>query len=512
MATLHLVLGDQLSESISSLRDFDKAHDRILMAEVAAEANYVKHHQLKLVLVFSAMRHFAKHLIEAGYQVTYVTLDDPRNSGSLLSECQRFCEAYGVSDVVLTEPAEYRLFKQFYDASLQSDLSIIMREDDRFLASKRDFLTFAEGRKQLRMEYFYRQMRVRYQVLLEDDKPIGGKWNLDAENRKSIPDDIIPPKPMRFPADDITNTVKAMVAEKFSQNMGDATEFEYGVTQSHADAVLKQFITERLPQFGHYQDAMRQGDPWLFHSHISFYLNCGLLTPLTIIRQAEEAYHNGHAPLNAVEGFIRQILGWREYVRGLYWMKMPDYSALNYLRAERALPQFFWDANTEMNCLKQCVSDTVQYAYAHHIQRLMVLGNFALLAGLAPSEVNNWYLLVYADAYEWVELPNVSGMVLYADGGVLASKPYAASGTYIDKMSDYCKSCQYKVKQKNGEEACPFNYLYWDFLDRNRHFLEGNPRLGMPYRTLNRMTDEKREAIRDDSDRFFLKLENNEKV
>jgi deoxyribodipyrimidine photolyase-related protein len=271
--------------------------------------------------------------------------------------------------------------------------------------------------------------------------------------------------------------------------------------------VLDQFIEQRLSHFGDYQDAMIQGEPWIYHSHISFYLNCGLLLPLECVQAAEKAYHQRKAPLNAVEGFIRQIIGWREYVRGIYWLKMPSYAEANFFEANRQLPDFYWTANTKMNCLRSCVLETKQNAYAHHIQRLMVLGNFALLAGIDPKEVNEWFLIVYADAYEWVELPNVSGMILFADGGYLASKPYAAGGNYINKMSDYCKNCNYKVTKKNGPDACPFNYLYWDFLDRNRNKLQSNHRIGMMYKTFDRMGEEKKIAIHNESKIFLGNME-----
>ncbi|MGB1866925.1 MAG: cryptochrome/photolyase family protein, partial [Candidatus Puniceispirillaceae bacterium] len=271
-------------------------------------------------------------------------------------------------------------------------------------------------------------------------------------------------------------------------------------------AVLDHFIDQRLPDFGRYQDAMLLDEPWVYHSHIGFYLNAGLLLPAEVIAAAETAYHSGHAPLNSVEGFIRQILGWREFVRGIYWLKMPGYADLNFFEAERDLPEFFWTGDTKMLCMAQAVDATRKYAYAHHIQRLMVLGNFALLAGIAPSQVNAWFLIVYADAYEWVELPNVSGMALFADGGYLASKPYAAGGAYINRMSNYCRECHYKVSQKNGAAACPFNYLYWDFLIRNRAKLQDNARLGMMYRSLDRMDAEKIAAIRHDADQFLTAL------
>jgi deoxyribodipyrimidine photolyase-related protein len=295
----------------------------------------------------------------------------------------------------------------------------------------------------------------------------------------------------------------AMVETRFPDNFGSLEGYGWAVGRAEALEALREFVADALPVFGDYQDALKQGEPFLYHGLISPYLNAGLLMPREVCDAAEAAYREGAAPLNAVEGFIRQILGWREYVRGIYWLKMPEYRETNRLGADRRLPDFYWTAETDMNCLAQCVGDTRDHAYAHHIQRLMVLGNFALLAGLAPREVQDWYLLVYADAYEWVELPNVHGMVLFADGGLLASKPYAASGAYIDRMSDYCGNCRYDVKAKIGENACPFNYLYWDFLARNEKALAGNQRLAMPYRTLAKMAPERVAAIRRDAARFL---------
>ena len=316
---------------------------------------------------------------------------------------------------------------------------------------------------------------------------------------------VIPP-PLQFAPDDMTSDVLGLVAARCADHFGDLDDFGFAVTRQQALAVLDHFIDQRLPDFGRYQDAMLLDEPWVYHSHIGFYLNAGLLLPAEVIAAAETAYHSGHAPLNSVEGFIRQIIGWREFVRGIYWLKMPGYADLNFFEAERDLPEFFWTGDTKMLCMAQAVDATRKYAYAHHIQRLMVLGNFALLAGIAPSQVNAWFLIVYADAYEWVELPNVSGMVLFADGGYLASKPYAAGGAYINRMSNYCRECHYKVSQKNGAAACPFNYLYWDFLIRNRAKLQDNARLGMMYRSLDRMDAEKIAAIRHDADQFLAAL------
>ncbi|MBC3767795.1 cryptochrome/photolyase family protein [Neptunicella marina] len=506
MTVLRVVLGDQLSESISSLKDADKANDIILMAEVWDEATYVKHHKKKIAFLFSAMRHFAKELTQAGYRVHYTHFDDHNNRGSLRGEVEGCCELYNINKVVVTHPGEYRVLQDIQQWQQVLKLDVEIKDDLRFLCSQQEFARWAKQRSSLRMEYFYRDMRKKYFILMEGEQPVGGKWNYDAENRQPPKRDLFMPQPCITPLDPTTQDVIQLVAERFPNHFGDLMPFHFAVTREQALQVLQQFIEQRLCLFGDYQDAMLEGEPWMYHSHISFYLNCGLLQPMECIRAAEQAYYNREAPLNSVEGFIRQILGWREYVRGIYWLKMPEYAQQNFFNANRKLPQFYWDADTKMNCMRQCISDTKQNAYAHHIQRLMVLGNFALLAGLSPEQVNNWYLLVYADAYEWVELPNVTGMILFADGGYLASKPYAAGGSYINKMSDYCQHCDYKVTVKNGKSACPFNYLYWDFLARNRGKLASNHRLGMMYKTYDRMSDDKKREIELDAERFLNEL------
>ena len=502
-AAIRLVLGDQLTRGLASLADLDPANDIVLMAEVIEEVTYVRHHKRKVAFLFSAMRHFAEDLRAEGITVDYIRLDDQGNSGSFSGEVARAATRHKADRIIVTEPGEYRVLAAMQDWQSELGIPVDIRSDDRFLCPPGMFETWAEGRKQLRMEFFYREMRRHHDVLMEGGEPVGGKWNYDAENRES-PDLSLPvPKPTGFLPDAITGEVLALVAERCADHFGDLDDFGFAVTRAQALEVLESFIAERLPLFGTYQDAMIEGEPWMYHSHIGFYLNAGLLGPGEAVRAAEAAWHTGHAPLNAVEGFIRQILGWREFVRGIYWLKMPDYAALNFLGADRQLPDFFWSGETEMNCMKQSIDATRRYAYAHHIQRLMVLGNFALLAGIDPRHVNEWYLVVYADAYEWVELPNVSGMVLFADGGYLASKPYAAGGAYINRMSNYCAGCRYKVAKKNGEDACPFNYLYWDFLIRNHDKLGGNARMGMMYRSLDRMAPEKVAMIRADSERFL---------
>lgn len=509
---LRLVLGDQLSMSLASLQACDIQKDWILLAEVRAETDYVKHHKKKIAFLFSAMRHFACELRDLGYQVRYTRLDDEHNGGSLFNEVQRAIADLDVDSVELTFPGEYRVLQDMQGWQEKLKIPVTILDDDRFLSSLDDFNRWSKGKTQLRMEFFYREMRKSTMLLMEGKDPVGGKWNYDASNRQAMPDSVEIPKPTQFSPDAITQEVLELVEQHFANNFGSLENFHFAVTRTQALQVLEAFVSQRLQLFGQYQDAMAQNEPWMFHSHISFYLNCGLLLPNEVLELAQSAYFNGEAPLNSVEGFIRQVLGWREYVRGLYWSKMPEFKEQNFLQAKRQLPDFFWSAQTKMNCLKQCISETRDNAYAHHIQRLMVLGNFMLLTGIHPDDANNWYLLVYADAFEWVELPNVSGMILFADGGVLASKPYAASGSYINKMSNYCQHCHYNVKEKNGAQACPFNYLYWDFIDRNKEKLGNNPRMGMPYATLNKMSDEKVRQIKRDSELFYIALDNNEEV
>ncbi len=505
MPTLRLILGDQLNVAISALADCDISNDIILMCELKQEAGYANHHKKKLVLIFSAMRHFALELKQQGYHVDYVHYTDPDNSGCFEQEIMRACQRHQIEHVVLTEPSEHRVLDAIESLSSEQ-INLQILEDDRFFCSHSEFQQWAHGKDNLRMENFYRLMRKRHNILMDGDKPIGGRWNYDSENRKTPKGKHSFPAPHRQKQDKITQHVVTMVATELADHFGAIDNFDFAVTRAQALAVLDKFIDERLTLFGDFQDAMLAGEAWLYHSHIGMYLNLGLLLPTEVVHRVEQALHENNPPINAVEGFIRQILGWREYVRGIYWLQGPDYKNKNFLHAKNNLPEFFWTADTKLNCLKQCITETKANAYAHHIQRLMVLGNFTLLTGVDPHQVNAWYLAVYADAYEWVELPNVSGMVLYADGGLLASKPYAASGAYINKMSDYCKSCSYKVNLKNGAEACPFNYLYWNFLIKNRRKLESNFRLGMSYRTLDKMSAEKRNLIQSDARVFWASV------
>ncbi|MEM6812484.1 MAG: cryptochrome/photolyase family protein [Pseudomonadota bacterium] len=510
--TLRLILGDQLNTKISSLDGADKDNDIILMCEVWDEATYVRHHKKKIAFLFSAMRHFAQELEKDGYKVHYTQLDDQDNTGSFRGEVERAIKKYKPKQIIITEAGEFRVLQDMKSWENDFGLSVEIRSDDRFLATHNEFEKWAEGRKQLRMEFFYREMRKKHRILMDGDKPEGGDWNYDSQNRKPPKEGLDVPKPYTAKIDDITQECIELVEEKFGDHFGDLEPFYFAVTRDQALYALDKFIEERLENFGDYQDAMVENEPWMYHSHLGFYLNCGLLLPLECVEKAEKAYQDGKAPLNAVEGYIRQILGWREFIRGIYWYKMPEYENENFLNADRKLPDFFWTGDTKINCLKQCITETKENAYAHHIQRLMVLGNFALIAGLDPKEVNEWYLIVYADAYQWVELPNVTGMALFADGGVLGSKPYASSGAYIDKMSDYCKNCHYDVKKKTGPDACPYNYLYWDFLQRHHNQLGDNQRMSMIYSTLKRMKDDKIDAIKESSQKFLSAMDKGEAV
>ncbi len=501
--TLRLILGDQLSQSLSSLGDIDRESDTVLMCEVMGEVTYVRHHKKKVAFILSAMRHFADTLCQQGISVDYVTLDDPENSGNFTGEVARAVTRHDASRLIVTAPGEFRVLEDMQNWETDLGIAVEIRQDDRFLCPPEMFESWAAGRKQLRMDFFYREMRRHHDVLMVGGKPVGGKWNYDVDNRERPDPSQQVPAPLQFSPDETSQRVLNLVGHYCADHFGELDEFGFAVTREQALQVLEHFIVNRLPLFGTFQDAMIEGEPWMYHSHIGFYLNVGLLGPGEVITSAQNAYEAGTAPLNSVEGFIRQILGWREFVRGIYWLKMPGYASENFLAADRPLPDFFWTGDTQMNCLRQSIGQTQKYAYAHHIQRLMVLGNFALLAGLAPKFVNEWYLIVYADAFEWVELPNVSGMVLFADGGYLASKPYAAGGAYINRMSNYCQNCRYKVAEKTGSDACPFNYLYWHFLIKNRNRLSNNVRLGMIYRSLDRMSEEKQQTIMDDARQFL---------
>ena len=505
---LVLVLGDQLTETLSALAQADKTRDTVVMAEVADEAAYVRHHPKKIALIFAAMRKFAQALEQDGWTVAYTQLDDTENAGSIVGELLRRAAQTGASEVLATEPGEWRLIDKLKDAPLK----VQILPDDRFLASHAEFEAWAEGRKALRMEYFYREMRRKTGLLMDGDQPAGGKWNFDHDNRKAAPDDVTVDGPLRFEPDATTREVLDLVQARFGDNFGDLAPFWFATTRAEALQALDHFIANALPRFGDYQDAMLNENEFLYHAILSPYLNIGLLNVTEICEAAADAYAAGHAPINAAEGFIRQIIGWREYVRGIYFLEGPDYTARNILGHNRDLPWFYWGGETRMNCVVKAVGQTKAQAYAHHIQRLMVTGNFALLAGIDPAQVHEWYLAVYADAFEWVEAPNTIGMSQFADGGVIASKPYVSSGAYINRMSDHCKSCHYSVSAKTGDKACPFNLLYWHFLDRHRDRFSNNPRMGNMYRTWDRMDADKRKRVLAEGDALLARLDASEVI
>ena len=498
---LILILGDQLSPDIAALRAADITRDYVVMAEVMAEGTSVPHHPQKIVLILTAMRKFAAQLRALGWRVLYSDLDDPDNSQTITGELLRRAVDTGAHSVLATQCGEWRLRSVLDDLPLP----VTQLPDDRFLCSEAEFATWADGRKQLRMEYFYRDMRRKTNLMMEGDKPAGGQWNFDHDNRKAAKPDMFRKPPLRFEPDAVTRAVMATVQSRFT-HFGTLDGFGWATDRHQALQVLDHFITHALPRFGDEQDAMLRGDPILSHALISPYLNLGLLTPSEVCHAAEAAWRAGHAPINAVEGFIRQIVGWREYIRGIWALKGPDYITMNALDHHASLPPLYWGGATKMACLSHAVQQTQDLAYAHHIQRLMVTGNFALLAGVDPAQVHDWYLSVYIDAFEWVEAPNTIGMSQFADGGIVASKPYVSSGAYIDRMSDYCGACAYAVKEKTGEAACPFNLLYWHFLIRHRDRFKSNPRMGQMYHTWDKMDAGHRDRVLAEADKMLARL------
>jgi deoxyribodipyrimidine photolyase-related protein len=494
---LVIVLGDQLDEDSSALLGFDPARDGVWMAEVALESTHVWSAKPRIAVFLSAMRHFADHLWARGFPLQYTRLDAADNLGSLELELTRAIAQFNPTGLILTAPGDWRVLQSLKAVAARSGLRLELRDDTHFFSTVREFAAHRKGRKQLRLEYWYRELRQKHGILMDGDGPAGGRWNFDADNRESFgkagPQHV--PPPTRFVPDAITRDVMASVDTHFADHPGKLATFGWPVTRAQALVVLEAFVTQRLPRFGLYEDAMWSGEAWLHHSQLSSSLNLKLLNPREVVRAAEDAYRAGHAPLAAVEGFIRQILGWREYVRGIYWTEMPAYLELNALEAREPLPAFYWTGDTEMACLREVIGQTLEHGYAHHIQRLMVTGLYALLLGVRPQEVHAWYLSVYVDAVEWVELPNTLGMSQFADGGLMASKPYVASGKYIQRMSNYCRGCRYDPAVSTGASACPFTTLYWDFLLRHESVLEAVPRMTMQLKNLARLDEPARAAI-----------------
>ena len=491
-----IILGDQLSAGLACLKTADKAQDVIVMGEPVGDVAHANHHKKSIVLILAAMRRFAGALRADGWTVDYARLEDPGAPATFSDMIAAAVKRRKPRKITLVEPGDWAVLEEAKGWADRFGVPVEIVEDDRFIASHAEFDAFAAGRKALRMEFFYRQMRRRTGLLMEDGEPAGGQWNFDHDNRKPAKGGARFSGPMRFAPDPTTQNVIDLVNDRFADHFGDADPFWFATCAADAQKALAHFISTGLSGFGDTQDAMLTGERFLSHSVLSIYMNIGLLDPLDVCRRAETAWRTGKAPLNAVEGFIRQIIGWREFVRGVYWREGPDYVRSNALGATRKLPWFYWTGETRMACVRAVIGQTKEEAYAHHIQRLMVTGTFALIAGVDPYEVHRWYQAVYADAFDWVEVPNVIGMSQFADGGLLASKPYAASGAYISRMSDYCGSCAYDVKKKTEPGACPFNALYWDFIARHEKRFAGNPRMAQIYASWRKMAPPAREALR----------------
>ena len=498
---LVLVLGDQLDRDAAAFDGFDATQDAVWMAEVSDEATHVWSAKQRTTVFLAAMRHFARGLRDDGIPLLYraLTADVAATPDcSLADALQATLKAHRVQRVLLVEPGEWRLRESLQQAAVECGVPLELRPDRHFLCSREEFAAHSKGRKQLRMEYFYREMRRRHGVLVQTDgSPVGGEWNYDTENRGAFGANgpgFVPDTP-RFAPDAITQGVIDLVNTRFASHPGSLAQFGWPVTRAQALQGLASFVEDRLPQFGLWQDAMWGGQPWLYHAHIGSALKLKLLNPREVINAVEHAHTTGDAPLAAVEGFIRQVLGWREYVRGIYWQQMPGYATLNALDAQQPLPGWYWTGGTDMRCLADAIGQTLEHGYAHHIQRLMVTGLYALLLGVQPQQVHAWYLAVYVDAVEWVEMPNVLGMSQFADGGLMASKPYAATGKYIQRMSNHCKGCRYKPDQRTGAQACPFTTLYWDFLARHADRLAKNPRMALQVKNLARIAPAEMDAI-----------------
>ncbi|GGO63863.1 cryptochrome/photolyase family protein [Bowmanella pacifica] len=505
---LLLLLGDQLDLSHPALQQLDRQRDHILLAELHQEASYVPHNKLKIALIFSAMRHFAAELREQGFYLYYYDYVETKDNWASFSQLLNHqLNLHDYAQLWLIEPGEYRLQAQYKHWQGNLPLPVQQFPSHNFIFSRTQMHQWFAAHPQPRMEHFYQWARQQTGLLMESGRPIGGKYNFDKQNRRPWSPTEQVPTPRAFRSDKLTQEVLHLVSQEFSDNPGKLEHFNYAVCREQALLALDDFIQNRLAKFGDYQDALADNQPAVFHSLLSVYINLGLLSPLDVCQQAQQAYQQGHAPLNAVEGFIRQILGWREYVRGLYWFMGEDYAQGNYLQAERALPDWFWHAKVQMRCMQQAIGNSLHRAYAHHIQRLMVIGNFCLLAGLDVRSVCTWYLAVYVDAFEWVELPNTLGMALYADGGILASKPYAASGNYLHKMGNHCQHCPYSPKQTTGLRACPYNALYWQFIDTHQQAFAAHPRMALMVAQWQKKSHSEQNAIRDWAGKLLTNLD-----
>lgn len=494
---LVVVLGDQLNRDSSVFDDFDPATDLVWMAERRGESEHVWSHKARSALFVAAMRHFSDALERHGFPLRYARLNDA-GPADLIELLKNTLQDLKPERLIIVRPGEHRLRTGIQSAAAACDVRYVERPDRHFLVSVDDFAQWAKGKTELRMENFYRWMRQRHDILLENGKPVGGKWNYDADNRGSFgrqgPGWV--PRPRAFKPDAITQSALDDIQATFPDHPGELDRFDWPVTRDQALEALTDFLDHRLPAFGHWQDAMWTGEPWLYHARLSTSMNLRLLSPAEVIDAALDRFHRGEVNLSSIEGFVRQILGWREYVRGVYWLSPERLLASNALRADAPLPAFYWTGDTDMHCMKETITQTLQTGYAHHIQRLMVTGNFALLLGVAPTQIHEWYLAIYVDAVEWVEAPNTLGMSQFADGGRMVSKPYAASGRYIERMSNYCADCRFKPGEAVGDTACPFTTLYWDFLDRHKARFWNHPRAALQWRSLERLSEDQLEAIR----------------
>ena len=497
LRTLVIVLGDQLDLDAAAFDGFDPAKDAVWMAEANEESTHVWSSKQRIAIFLAAMRHFAQALRGAGRSLHYTRLDDPGNRGTLAAELQAALTTLNPQRVVMTAPGDWRVWQSLKTVVESAGLALEICEDRHFYTTVREFAAHTASRKSLRLEYFYRELRKRHAVLMHDGKPVGGQWNFDADNREAFgrtgPGTL--PARATFKPDALTRAVITLVNTRFAQHPGTLDSFAWPVTRDQALQALRRFIEQRLPLFGRYEDALWPGEPWLYHSQLSAALNMKLLNAREVVQAAEAAYRSGQVPLQSAEGFIRQILGWREYVRGIYWTQMPSYAERNSLDAQQALPAWYWTGQTDMACLRDAITQTLEHGYAHHIQRLMVTGLYALMLGVRPQQVHQWYLSVYVDAVEWVELPNTLGMSQYGDGGLMASKPYVATGKYIQRMGGPCVTCRYDPALREGERACPYTTLYWDFLMRHEALLSKNPRMALQVKNLARMSEPQRQNV-----------------
>jgi deoxyribodipyrimidine photolyase-related protein len=492
-----LVLGDQLDTGNAAFDSLDPARDRVLMIEAPGEATQVWSHKARIALFLAAMRHCAAGLRARGIPVEYVGLADP-GPGDFAGRLAAALARLAPRRLVVCEPGEYRVLAAVQDAAARARVPLDIRPDRHFIVSRGEFTAWAGSSRTLRMEFFYRHLRRRTGILMEDGQPAGGRWNYDAENRAGFGRQgpgAIPPPP-RFTPDALTREVLAEVESHFPGHPGSLAHFTWPISREQALTALQRFVAERLCNFGRFQDAMWTETPFGWHSTLSAALNLKLLDPREVIAAVLAAWHEQRLPLAGVEGFVRQILGWREFVRGVYWLDMPQLAQANHFGHHRPLPRFYWTGETGMNCLRQALGQTLAYGYAHHIQRLMITGNFALLAEIEPRAVADWYLAAYVDAVEWAELPNTAGMALYANGGRFTSKPYVASGAYVKRMSNYCAGCRYDPAVRTGDRACPFTTLYWNFLDRHAAAFARNPRTALMARNVERLPAAERAAVK----------------